>query len=69
MRFISVHVVHPYNSIVTATIWKKSCLILSDKSDFYMIDNQYIAVPTFARCILTSLSDTAAEVRDRLYVF
>ena len=32
-------VVHPYSSIDTTTAWKKSCFILSDRSDFHMIDN------------------------------
>ena len=36
--------------------WKKSCLILSGRSDFHAIDNQSIAVYDFARRILTSIS-------------
>ena len=32
------------------------CFILSDKSDFHIIDNQSIAVHNFANCMLTSLS-------------
>ena len=56
MRFVSVHVVHPYGSIDTIAARKKSHFILSDRSDFHMIDNRSIAVHTFARRILISLS-------------
>ena len=56
MCFASVNVVHPYSSMDTATTWKKSRFILSMRSDFHMIDNLSIAVLTFARCMLTSLS-------------
>ena len=35
---------------------KKSQLILSDKSDFHMIDNLSGAFHAFSRCILTSIS-------------
>ena len=56
MYFVRVKVVHPYNSIDTATVWKKSRFILLDKSDFYIIYNLSIACNTFARIILTSLS-------------
>ena len=54
--FFSVHVVHLYSNIDTTTAWKKSSFILSDRSDFYTIDNLLIAINAFARCILTSLS-------------
>ena len=54
-RFISVQVVHPYGSIDTATAWKKSCLILSERSDFYMIDNLSIALHTLPMRMLRSL--------------
>ena len=40
MRFASVHVVHSYNRIDTAAAWKKFRFILSDWSDFHVIDNQ-----------------------------
>ena len=36
--------------------WKKLCFILSDKSDFQMIDNLSIAVYVFASHILISFS-------------
>ena len=48
--------VHSYSSTDTDTPWKKFCFILSDRSDFYMIDNLLIAAHTFARHMLTSLS-------------
>ena len=54
--FISIHLVHPYSSMNTATAWKKSWFILLDWSDFYMIDNLPIAFHAFARHLLTSLS-------------
>ena len=37
-HFIRVQVVHPYNSTDTVTCSKKSGFILSERSDFYMID-------------------------------
>ena len=49
--FISIHVVHPYSRIDTTAIWKKSGFVLSD-----WLDNQSIAVLTFARHILMSFS-------------
>ena len=55
MRFVSVHVVHPCSSIDTTVLWKKSCFISSDRSDFHMIDSLSIAVHSFMRRILTSL--------------
>ena len=55
MCIVSVHVVHPYNSIDTAAAWKKSRFILSDWSDFHRIVSLSIVVHAFARCILTSL--------------
>ena len=39
--------VHLYNSTDTATAWKNSCYILSEWSDFHMIDNLPIAVLTY----------------------
>ena len=30
--------VQPYNITVMATAWKNSCFILSQKSDFHMVD-------------------------------
>ena len=50
------HTVHPYNSTNTFIAWKKSHFILSNSSDFHMINNLLIKVHTFARCILKSLS-------------
>ena len=48
MRFMSVHVMHPYNSIDTTIAWEKFHFIFSDKLDFHVIDNFSIAVRTFA---------------------
>ena len=56
MHLISNHVVHQYSRIDTPTTWKKLCFILSDRSDFHMIDNLSIAVIAFTRCILMSFS-------------
>ena len=56
MRFVSVHMVHLFSSIDTVAAWKKSRFILSDRSDFHIIDCQSIVVHIFAWCILTSLS-------------
>ena len=39
-----VRVLQPYNSTNTATAWKKSCFILSEPSDFPMVNNLSIAV-------------------------
>ena len=56
MRFVSVHVVHPYSSIGTAITVKKSRYISLDRSDFFIIDFLSIAVYTFTRRALISLS-------------
>ena len=40
----------------TATYWKKLYFILLDRSNFYRIDNLWIAFHAFARCMLTSFS-------------
>ena len=40
----------------TNTSWKKSCFILSDITDFHMIDSLSIGVSTFVRRMLTLLS-------------
>ena len=55
MHFVSVHVVHSYSSIDTATARKKPCFILSDRTDYHKIDSVLIALHTFVRPILTSL--------------
>ena len=51
-----VPVVHTYSSIDTATDWKKTCFILSDKTDFHISDDLLVTVHTFTRHMLTSLS-------------
>ena len=42
-HFIKVQVVQPYNSTDTATAWKNSHFILSERSDFYLVVNLSIA--------------------------
>ena len=44
MSFVFAQVVHPYSSMDTATAWKKSGFILSDKSDFAVGDNQLVSL-------------------------
>ena len=60
IHFISIQLVHLYNS--TATAWKKSCFILSERSDFSMINNLSIAAHTFAKF---SIYDIAARYVNR----
>ena len=64
MYFISIQVVHPYSSTNTVIAWKKSCFILSKRSDFYMIDNLSIAIHALTMHMLTEFSgwDIAAKV-------
>ena len=57
IHFVSVHVVHPYSRIDTPAALKKLRFILSDRSDFHMINNLSIAVHTFARHILMSVDE------------
>ena len=54
--FVSVHVVHPYSSMDTVTVWKKSHSILSDRLDLHMIDKLLIAFHAFAKPTSSSLS-------------
>ena len=54
--FVSVHVVHPYSSMDTATAWMKFLFILSERSYFRMIDNLSKVIHTFATNMLTPLS-------------
>ena len=56
IRLVWVHVVHPYSRIDTTAAWKKLHSILSDRSDFYMIDNLSIALRAFASRLLMSFS-------------
>ena len=55
MRFVSFHVVRQYSDTDTASVWKKSCFILLDRSEFCMINTLLIAIYTYTRGILTSL--------------
>ena len=52
-----VQVVHLYSCTNWATAWIKSHFILSEKSDFYLINNLSIAVHAFPMHILTLLSE------------
>ena len=56
IRFVTIHVVHPYSYIDTAATWKKSRFILSNRSDFHIINGLSIAIHAFGRRISTSLS-------------
>ena len=38
IRFVSVHVVHPYSSMDTVAAWEKMRFIFSDRSDLHMTD-------------------------------
>ena len=56
IRFVSVHVVHPYWNIDTTGSWRKWRFILSDMPVFHVIDNQSIVVLAFPRSNLILLS-------------
>ena len=56
VHLVSVYVVHLYTKIDTTAAWKRLHFILSDKSDFHMIDNLLRAVHAFGRCKLMSFS-------------
>ena len=56
IRFVSVHVVHPYCSNDISDAWKKSRFISSDRSDFSLVNSLRITFHAFARHIMTSLS-------------
>ena len=56
MRFVSVHVVHPYSRIETTAAWEKLRFILSVRSDFQMTDSLSIAVNAFTSHVLMSVS-------------
>ena len=54
--FVQAQVVQPYSSTDTATAWKNSCFISSDRSDFHMVVNPFFAVHVFSMHMLTSFS-------------
>ena len=56
MHLVSVHEVHPYSSIDTAQLERNPVFILLDRLDNHIIDNLSIAVHTFAKRTLVSLS-------------
>ena len=45
-----------YSSTDMVTAWKNSHFILSERSDFHMVDYLSIAVHVLPMCMLTSLS-------------
>ena len=55
IRFVSVHVMHPYSSIDTTAAWKKLRFILSVRSDFHMTDSQSITAHAFASRVSMSV--------------
>ena len=56
IHFVSVNMVHLYSRSDTTAAWKKSHFISLDRSDFHMINSPSVAILTFTRCILMSLS-------------
>ena len=56
LSFQLVHMVQTYSCTDIDTTWQKSRFILSEISDFHMIDNLSIAVHAFPMCMLTLLS-------------
>ena len=61
IRFVSIHVVHPYISIDTTAAGEKSRFILSYRID--QTSRWSIAIHAFTKCIF-SWRDAAAEVRE-----
>ena len=64
---VSVHLVHPYNSIDTTAIWKRLRFILSVRSDFHMTGSLLIAVYVFDVCF--SWWDTASYMGELVNYF
>ena len=56
IRLVSVHVVHPYSRTGTIAAWKKLHFLLSDRSDFHIINNLSIAVQARVSRISMSFS-------------
>ena len=58
-----VHVVDLYSSIDTTVAWKKSLFILSDRSDFHMIDSLTITAHALKFTYLSSsISSTESYI-------
>ena len=65
-----LQVVQPYDSTDAARAWKNSRFISSENSEFYMVDNQSIAMRVLYMRMLTMLSvdeDIATEVYEMFY--
>ena len=58
---LRVQLVQPYSSTSMAIAWKNSCFILSERSDFHMINSRSIAVCTYVD-VTFSRWDNATEV-------
>ena len=54
IHFVRVSIVQPYSSFDTGTARKEPRFILSEITDFYMIDSQSITVQAFPVPLLTS---------------
>ena len=65
MRFTSVYMVHRYSSMDTATSWKKSRFILSDRSDFHLTHSSSHCL-VYAD-IIFGKGDVAVEVCELVY--
>ena len=61
--FISIQVVHPCSSSDTATTWKKSSFISSERSDFHMIDILLLVIHAFDRHMLPRYMNWSTNFR------
>ena len=53
---LRVQAVQPYSSTDNTSLWMNSCFVLSEISDFQLVDNLSVAVYAFPMCMLMSLS-------------
>ena len=63
-RFVRVRV-QPYSSTDTVTAWKSSRIVLSERSDFYIVNNLLIVIHVLSMHLLISLS---IHVKHMLYI-
>ena len=54
--FFKIQVVQLFNSTDMAIAWKNSHLILSETSDFHIVDNMSVAIHALSMCMLTLFS-------------